>query len=73
MTFNKGDVAMDNLVVGDVVQSKLGGPKMIVEKIDGEFITCYWFDGSKKMENTYSSATLTKYSGVQSMQPRVIR
>jgi uncharacterized protein YodC (DUF2158 family) len=60
MTFNKGDVAMDNFVVGDVVQPKSGGPKMTVEKIDGESITCFWFDGSKKSEGTFLSATLTK-------------
>jgi hypothetical protein len=55
MTFNKGDVAMDNLNVGDVVQLNSGGPDMVVEKIDGAFITC-----SRSIEENFLLADLKK-------------
>jgi uncharacterized protein YodC (DUF2158 family) len=61
MTFNKGDVAMDNLNVGDVVQLNSGGPDMTVKEIGGKLVTCTWFDARKKLtEDQFLLATLTK-------------
>jgi uncharacterized protein YodC (DUF2158 family) len=39
---------MENLKTGDVVQLKSGGPIMTIRKIDGEWVTCDWFDDDGK-------------------------
>jgi uncharacterized protein YodC (DUF2158 family) len=46
--------------VGDVVCSKLGGPKMIVETIGNPFIFCYWPDGNDFRRGHFQPETLEK-------------
>lgn len=36
-------VTVGQLSVGDVVSLRSGGPKMVVEKLDGHLVTCAWF------------------------------
>jgi uncharacterized protein YodC (DUF2158 family) len=58
----------DEFKAGDVVQLKSGGPKMTVEDVDrygypGDSETkakCVWFEGTKKKEEVFRFATLTK-------------
>jgi uncharacterized protein YodC (DUF2158 family) len=48
---------------GDTVQLKSGGPIMTVEKggtYGGQYkLACIWFEGSKKMQGTFSPSSLT--------------
>lgn len=46
--------------VGDVVQLKSGGEKMTIEEVDGENVSCVWFDGKRAERSKFSSATLKK-------------
>lgn len=47
---------------GDEVQLKSGGPKMTVEEVDGENITCIWFDSKNTPQHkTFIDATLKLY------------
>lgn len=51
---------------GAIVQLKSGGPKMTVDReslrsrmgSDATEMVCSWFDGSKKMEQAFSIASL---------------
>lgn len=60
---------MSELVNGDEVQLKSGGPKMVISEL-GDFspmgpregARCVWFDKSKKMEDVFDIAVLKKYS-----------
>jgi len=51
----------DSFIVGDVVQLKSGGVKMTIEEIDGNDISCVWFEGKNSHRQTFVSATLKKY------------
>lgn len=47
--------------IGDEVFLKSGGEKMTVEEIEGNDISCVWFDKNKKIDrNTFPAATLKK-------------
>lgn len=50
----------ETFVVGDVVQLKSGGASMTVEKVDGDVISCVWFEGKKAQKETFGSGTLEK-------------
>jgi uncharacterized protein YodC (DUF2158 family) len=43
---------------GDTVRLKSGGPAMTVVAVEGERITCDWFEGSQKYEATFPAAAL---------------
>lgn len=51
--------------IGDEVQHKSGGPKMVVkdyEPKDGEYATCEWFDNSQNpKEKSFHQDTLRPY------------
>jgi uncharacterized protein YodC (DUF2158 family) len=44
--------------VGELVKLKSDGPKMTVEHIGGDMVTCVWFDGSKLSRSTFSEVLL---------------
>jgi uncharacterized protein YodC (DUF2158 family) len=44
--------------MGDVVRLKSGGPKMTVYGVEGSRVYCVWFEGSKKIEDTFEMDTL---------------
>jgi uncharacterized protein YodC (DUF2158 family) len=58
----------EKIKVGDVVRPKSGGPDMNVEAIvdltegfDGKDeirVTCFWFDGTKRMQGSFPLQTL---------------
>jgi len=48
--------------VGDVVQLKSGGVRMTVERIDGEDISCVWFEGKRVERNAFPVGALQKYT-----------
>jgi uncharacterized protein YodC (DUF2158 family) len=50
--------------IGDEVQHKSGGPKMVVkgyEPKDGEEVLCEWFDKNTPHEKAFHQDTLKKY------------
>jgi uncharacterized protein YodC (DUF2158 family) len=49
--------------VGDVVQLKSGGPKMTVTKVDSNWVTCNWFEGSKVHVDLFPPDALAKTEG----------
>lgn len=59
---------MSEIVKGDVVVLKSGGPKMVVEDV-GDYLMsagtengakCSWFDGVKPMEKVFDVVALAK-------------
>jgi uncharacterized protein YodC (DUF2158 family) len=51
----------ESFVVGDVVRLKSGGDPMTVEEVDGNDISCVWFEGKKPHRQTFVAATLKPY------------
>jgi uncharacterized protein YodC (DUF2158 family) len=51
----------DSFVVGDQVQLKSGGHAMTIEEIDGNNISCVWFEGKTLHRDSFVSATLKRY------------
>ena len=51
----------DTFQVGDVVKLKSGGEAMTIEEIDGEDVTCVWFESKRVQRATFAVATLIKY------------
>jgi uncharacterized protein YodC (DUF2158 family) len=49
------------LEVGDVVQLKSGGEVMTVEKVEGDDVSCVWFEGKRAQRETFAAGTLKKY------------
>jgi len=44
------------------VQLKSGGPRTTVEKIEGDRVTCVWFEGKKKFQReTFALGNLRKW------------
>lgn len=52
----------DAFVVGDVVQLKSGGQVMTIEEIDGDDVSCVWFEGKALQRQTFGAGTLKKHS-----------
>lgn len=46
--------------LGDVVTLKSGGQRMTVEEVDGDDISCVWFDGATKKIDQFTPITLKK-------------
>jgi uncharacterized protein YodC (DUF2158 family) len=55
---------------GDTVRLKSGGPAMTVVAVEGERITCDWFEGSKKHEDTFPAAGLDLDNSFETQTPR---
>ena len=58
--------------VGDVVQLRSGGERMTVEDVDGDDISCVWFEGNSLRRQTFGAGTLKQYV-VPSLGVRVSR
>ncbi len=43
---------------GDVVQLKSGGPKMTVDKVDGEKIWCTWFANDQPQRSPFPAEAI---------------
>jgi uncharacterized protein YodC (DUF2158 family) len=61
----EGTMATENeFNVGDVVMLKTGGPRMTVEGIgsalDEKAVNCVWFNGSKRVRESFDAAVLEK-------------
>lgn len=69
---------MTDFVKGDTVQLKSGGPIMTVtdvgeHQIQGSLVWTMWFDGKKKMDDTFPPEALKKatpFGGVASVSLR---
>jgi uncharacterized protein YodC (DUF2158 family) len=55
---------------GDTVRLKSGSPAMTVVAVEGEPITCDWFEASKKHEDTFPAAALDLDSSFETQTPR---
>lgn len=44
---------------GDVVEMKIGGPRMTVERVD-KFIRCAWFDSDNRLQRDAFDAVALK-------------
>ena len=47
--------------VGDVVQLKSGGKPWVIEKVDGDVISCYRDDGKKIQKADFAAGTLKRH------------
>lgn len=52
-----------NLKVGDLVQYLSSKEIMVIEKIDGNNVTCGWMIKKKKWSVVFNIETLIKYEG----------
>jgi uncharacterized protein YodC (DUF2158 family) len=55
---------------GDTVRLKSGGPAMTVKAVEGAWVSCDWFDGSKKHEDTFPAAGLDVDNSFEAQRPR---
>jgi uncharacterized protein YodC (DUF2158 family) len=55
---------------GDTVRLNSGGPAMTVKAVEGDLISCDWFDGTKKCEDRFPAATLVLENSFESQRPR---
>jgi uncharacterized protein YodC (DUF2158 family) len=53
---------MANFNSGDVVILKSGGPSMTVSDVEGDEVICDWFDGKKRMRDSFQASTLQIYN-----------
>jgi polysaccharide biosynthesis transport protein len=54
---------MSNFKLGDTIQLNSGGPPMTVKVVEGDWVICDWFDGTKKCEDKFLAPTLTEEPG----------
>jgi uncharacterized protein YodC (DUF2158 family) len=55
---------------GDVVRLNSGGPAMTVRVVEGGVVLCDWSDGTKKCEDKFPAATLSRDTSFETQQPR---
>ena len=55
---------------GDTVRLKSGGPAMTVKVVEGDWVFCDWFDGSKKCEDKFIAAALALNNSFETQSPR---
>lgn len=51
----------ESFSVGDVVQLKSGGQTMTVEEVDGNDISCVWFESTTPKRQQFVAGTLKQY------------
>ena len=51
----------ETFVVGDVVKLQSGGEAMTVEEVDGDDISCVWFESKSVQRGCFDAGTLKKY------------
>lgn len=51
----------ETFAVGDVVKLKSGGEPMTVEQVEGDDVSCVWFEGKRVQRETFTAGTLKKY------------
>jgi uncharacterized protein YodC (DUF2158 family) len=61
---------MSNFSVGDLVALKSNSPKMTVSAVGTAMVSCVWFDGSKKFEDSFPPNTLEHWSEVEARHQR---
>ena len=61
----------ETFAVGEEVQLKSGGPSMMVEEIDGAYVSCVWYEGKKVHRDKFVAATLRKYESSAGFVPLV--
>jgi len=61
---------MSNFRLGDTVRLNSGGPPMTVKVVEGDWVTCDWFDGTKKCEDKFLAATLAEVPSLETQKPR---
>jgi uncharacterized protein YodC (DUF2158 family) len=68
---NEGQMSSAHFKPGDTVRLKSGGPAMTVNAVEGDWVSCAWFDGSKKHEDTFPAAGLEPdNSAFEAQRPR---
>jgi uncharacterized protein YodC (DUF2158 family) len=67
-----GRIRMSDVSIkpGDVVRLNSGGPAMTVRVVERGVVLCDWFDGTKKCEDKFPAATLSRDSSFETQQPR---
>jgi uncharacterized protein YodC (DUF2158 family) len=55
---------------GDTVRLNSGGPVMTVTAVEGDWVVCDWFDGSKKCEHKFVITALTLDNSFEAQKPR---
>jgi uncharacterized protein YodC (DUF2158 family) len=57
--------------VGDVVQLKSGGPKMVAKNSAnaGDYVTCEWFDGKQVKQRDFTPELLIKVDSAEGDVP----
>ncbi len=61
---------MDKFKIGDAVQLKSGGPKMIVNgTLSGDLLRCTWFAGLENREANFSPDALRYFQEPESSPP----
>jgi uncharacterized protein YodC (DUF2158 family) len=55
---------------GDTVRLNSGGPEMTVKGVEGNWVLCDWFEGTKKSEDKFDAATLTIGTSFDAQKPR---
>ena len=51
----------ETFAVGDVVRLNSGGESMTIEEVNGDDISCVWFEGKKLQRQTFGAGTIRKY------------
>lgn len=51
----------ETFAVGDVVRLNSGGEIMTVENVDGDDVSCVWFEGKRIQRESFAAGTLRKY------------
>lgn len=54
-------MAEQKFKIGDQVQHKSGGPKMVVKGYDGDEVVCEWFDKNTPVEKAFHQEVLRIY------------
>jgi uncharacterized protein YodC (DUF2158 family) len=54
----------ENMSTGDIVQSKTGGPSMVVLSMNGAIVRCAWYDDGRRCFGEFAVETLQEASSV---------
>lgn len=66
----RGSYTMSSFKPGDTVQLNSGSPPMTVRVVEGDWVFCDWFEGTKKCEDKFLAATLDQVPSFASQKPR---